>query len=164
MRIRVGEGIDRHRLIEGIPLILGGVELEHPKGLSGHSDGDALFHAVCDALLGALALGDLGQMFSDTDPTNENRDSAQFVKQVAARVRAAGFEIGNVDATIMAEAPRIAPHANTMRENLARALEVDVGLVSVKATRGEKVGPEGKGKAITVRAVALVHSEAGDKA
>jgi 2-C-methyl-D-erythritol 2,4-cyclodiphosphate synthase len=158
MSLRIGEGIDRHRLVEGRALILGGVGIEHSHGLAGHSDGDALTHAICDALLGALALGDLGQHFSDTDPANADRDSLEFLEQVVRRVEEAGWRVANVDATIMAEAPRLAPHVAAMRAALAGAMGVGVGQVSVKATRGEGVGPEGEGRAITVRAVALVES------
>jgi 2-C-methyl-D-erythritol 2,4-cyclodiphosphate synthase len=154
--LRIGEGIDRHRLEEGRPLWLGGVQVPSDQGLSGHSDGDALIHAVCDALLGALALGDLGSLFSDEDPANEGRPSADFLKYVMRRVGAAGYRVSNVDATIMAERPRLAPHAEAMRARLAELLSVTSGQVSVKATRGEGLGPEGEGRAITVRAVALL--------
>jgi 2-C-methyl-D-erythritol 2,4-cyclodiphosphate synthase len=154
--LRVGEGIDRHRLVEGRPLILGGVLVEHDRGLRGHSDGDALTHAVCDALLGALALGDLGGHFSDEDPTHAGRDSLDFLRHVAGLVRQRGWRVANVDATVMAEAPRLAPHVETMRARLAQALGVGVDQVSVKATRGEGVGPEGRGESILARAVALL--------
>jgi len=154
--IRIGEGIDRHPLVVGRPLILGGVPIEHEKGLLGHSDGDALTHAVCDAILGALALGDLGSHFADTDPSQKDRASLEFLREVLALARAGGWRLGNLDATVMAEAPRLAPHLPKMRAELARALEVEFERVSVKATRGEGLGPEGRGEAITARAVVLM--------
>jgi 2-C-methyl-D-erythritol 2,4-cyclodiphosphate synthase len=156
VKIRIGEGIDRHPLIAGRPLILGGVLIEHEKGLSGHSDGDALTHAICDAILGALALGDLGSHFSDSDPAQKDRASLGFLREVMALAKAGGWRLGNLDATVMAEAPRLAPHLPKMRAELARALEVDLKRVSVKATRGEGLGPEGRGEAITAHAVVLM--------
>lgn len=156
MSLRIGEGIDRHRLVMGRPLILGGVGIDHTHGLQGHSDGDALTHAICDALLGALALGDLGQHFSDTDPANAARDSLEFLGHVIHLVEEQGWCVGNVDATVMAEAPRLAPHVAAMRAALAGAMGIALDRVSVKATRGEGVGPEGEGLAITARAIALL--------
>ncbi len=156
MSVRIGEGVDRHRLVEGRPLILGGVSIDHEKGLSGHSDGDALTHAICDAILGALALGDLGQHFPDTDPAHEGRASLEFLHEVVALARGAGWRPGNVDATVMAEAPRLAPHLKTMRAALAGVLQLELNCVSVKATRGEGLGPEGRGEALTARAVVLM--------
>lgn len=158
MSIRVGQGIDRHRLVEGKPLILGGIGIEHSHGLEGHSDGDALTHAICDALLGALALGDLGQHFSDRDPANENRDSLEFLAHVIRLVQQKGWRLGNVDATVMAEAPRLAPHVQAMRAALAGAMGSAPDRISVKATRGEGLGPEGEGRAITAHAVVLLES------
>lgn len=154
--LRIGEGIDRHPLEAGRPLWLGGVEIPGEIGLAGHSDGDALIHAICDALLGALALGDLGTLFSDEDPSNQGRASQDFLRYVMRRVGVAGYRVENVDATIMAERPRLAPHALAMRRRLAELLNVSVDQVSVKATRGEGLGPEGEGRAMTVRAVALL--------
>jgi len=156
MSIRIGEGIDRHRLVEGRPLILGGVGIEHSHGLEGHSDGDALTHAICDALLGALALGDLGQHFSDTDPSNAKRDSLEFLAHVVRLAGQKGWRLGNVDATVMAEHPRLAPHIGAMRAALAGAMSSSLDRISVKATRGEGLGPEGEGLAITARAVVLL--------
>jgi len=156
MKIRVGEGLDRHPLVAGRPLILGGVPIEHEKGLFGHSDGDALTHAVCDAILGALALGDLGSHFADSDPAQKNRASLEFLREVLALAKAGGWRLGNLDATIMAESPPLASHLPKMRAELARALEVELEQVSVKATRGEGLGPEGRGEAITVHAVVLM--------
>jgi len=156
MNLRVGEGIDRHRLVEGRPLILGGVEIPHSHGLLGHSDGDALTHAVCDALLGSLALGDLGGHFSDSDPAQAGRDSLEFLRHVAGLLRQRGWRVANVDATVMTEAPRLAPHVEEMRRRLAQAMGVSLEQVSVKATRGEGLGPEGRGESLLARAVALV--------
>lgn len=163
MSVRIGEGLDRHPLVPGRPLILGGVQIEHDRGLQGHSDGDALTHAICDALLGALALGDLGGHFSDADAANAGRDSQEFLAEVMGRVRAKGFRLGNVDATVMAEAPRLSPYIQAMREQLAATLEVDPSSISVKATRGEGLGPEGRGEAITARAVVLVLPIEGER-
>lgn len=159
--LRVGQGIDRHRLVAGRRLVLGGVEIEHTHGLDGHSDADALLHAICDALLGAIADGDIGQAFSDTDPANAGRDSRTFLRAIHARVRAAGFGVVNVDTTIMAEAPKLAPHVAAMRANVAADLGIEPGRVSVKATRGEGLGPEGRHEAITAHAVVLLAGEGG---
>lgn len=156
MSVRIGEGIDRHRLVEGRALWLGGVEIPHTHGLLGHSDGDAALHALCDALLGAAALGDLGQLFADTDAAHAGRASADFVAEVARRVGEAGYRVGNVDLTIMAERPALAPHRPAMVARIAGLLGVEPGRVSVKATRGEGLGPEGRGECITARCVALL--------
>jgi len=153
---RVGEGFDRHALAEGRRLVLGLVEIAHSHGLVGHSDGDALTHSLCDALLGACALGDLGAHFSDTDPAHAGRDSGDFLADVMRRVRDAGYELVNADCTVIAEAPRLAPHRDAMREALAVRAGVDVERISVKATRGEGLGPEGEGRSIAVRSVVLV--------
>lgn len=163
MTVRIGEGIDRHRMEPGRQLVLGGVSIPFERGLAGHSDGDALLHAVASALLGSLALGDLGQHFPDTDPAWKGRPSSQFVAHVVGLVHARGYRVGNVDATIMAEQPRLAPHLPAMRQNLARLLAVGPDQVSVKATRGEGVGPEGEGRSILARAVALVESAAPER-
>lgn len=154
--LRIGEGFDRHRLEAGRRLVLGLVEIPHTHGLVGHSDGDALTHSLCDALLGACALGDLGALFSDTDPANAGRDSGDFLAEVMRRVRDAGYELVNADCTVIAEAPRLAPHRDAMRERLAVRAGVDVDRLSVKATRGEGLGPEGEGLSIAVRSVVLV--------
>ena len=156
MPIRIGEGLDRHRLVEGRELWLGGLRIAHSHGLEGHSDGDVALHALCNALLGALALGDLGQHFSDRDPRHRNRKSSDFVQAVIAQVHAAGYRLGNADLTIMAEAPMLAPHVLAMRAQIALLCEVDVDRISVKATRGEGVGPEGRGEAMTAHAVVLL--------
>ena len=155
--IRVGEGWDTHALVAGRPLILGGVHIPHPTGLMGHSDADALLHAITDALFGAAALGDIGRHFSDTDPAFKGADSLVLLREAAARVRAAGFEIGNIDSTVVAQAPKLAPHIDAMRRNIAQAVGVDLACVNVKAKTAEKMGPVGEGRAMEARAVALIN-------
>lgn len=159
MDLRIGHGYDRHRLVEGRPLVLGGVRFEHERGLEGHSDADALVHAICDALLGAAALGDLGTHFSDRDPAQEGRDSLEILAEVVALVHGEGYRVVNVDCTVVADAPRLAPRVRAMREEISRTLQIELGRVSVKATRGEKVGPEGREEAISAQAVALLERE-----
>jgi 2-C-methyl-D-erythritol 2,4-cyclodiphosphate synthase len=156
MSLRIGEGWDTHALVAGRPLILGGVHIDHSHGLLGHSDADALLHAITDALLGAAALGDIGRHFPDTDPAFEGADSSALLAEAARRVRAAGWGIANVDATIVAQAPKMAPHIAAMCTNIARALGVEVGAVNVKAKTAEKMGPVGEGRAIEARAVCLL--------
>ena len=152
--MRIGQGYDVHRLVEGRRLILGGVEIPYEKGLLGHSDADVLVHALMDALLGAAALGDIGKLFPDSDPAYEGADSLALLKIVAGRVREAGLEIENVDATVLAQAPKLAPHILQMRGNIAAALCVDP--VSVKATTEEGLGFTGRGEGIAAQAVALL--------
>ena len=154
--IRIGEGWDIHALVEGRKLILGGVEIPHAKGLLGHSDADALLHAITDALLGAAAMGDIGTHFPDTDAAFKGADSAVLLQEAARRVRAQGFEIGNVDSTVIAQAPKLAPHIGAMRESIARALSVAADQVNVKAKTAEKMGPVGEGRAMEARAVVLL--------
>jgi len=154
--IRIGEGWDIHALVEGRKLILGGVEIPHTKGLLGHSDADALLHAITDALLGAAAMGDIGTHFPDTDAAFKGADSALLLQEAARRVRAQGFEIGNVDSTVVAQAPKLAPYIFAMRESIARALSVGVDQVNVKAKTAEKMGPVGEGRAMEARAVVLL--------
>ena len=154
--MRIGEGWDTHALVAGRPLVLGGVTIDHTHGLAGHSDADALAHAITDALLGAAALGDIGRHFPDTDERHRGADSLQLLAEAARRVRAAGFEPGNVDATIIAQAPKMAPHVDAMRERLAQALGVGVERVNVKAKTAEKMGPVGRGESIEARAVCLL--------
>ena len=154
--LRIGEGWDIHALVAGRPLVLGGVTIPHTHGLAGHSDADALAHAITDALLGAAALGDIGRHFPDTDETYRGADSLALLAEAAQRVRAAGVEIGNLDATIVAQAPKMAPHIEAMRERLAGALGLRVGQVNVKAKTAEKLGPVGRGEAIEARAVCLL--------
>lgn len=154
--MRIGTGYDLHRLQVGLPLILGGLRLTFPKGLAGHSDGDALAHAVTDALLGAAALGNIGRHFPDTDPQYGGADSLELLEKAVAMVLEAGFSVSNVDATIIAEAPKLDPHLDAMCENLARCVGVAADRVSVKAKTNEGLGPEGRGEAISVHAVALL--------
>jgi 2-C-methyl-D-erythritol 2,4-cyclodiphosphate synthase len=156
--MRIGEGWDTHALVVGRPLVLGGVTVPHTHGLLGHSDADALAHAITDALLGAAALGDIGRHFPDTDPQLKGADSLALLAEAARRVRAAGYEIGNVDATIIAQAPKLAPHIPAMCERLAQALAVAVDQVNVKAKTAEKMGPVGRGESIEARAVCLLLS------
>jgi 2-C-methyl-D-erythritol 2,4-cyclodiphosphate synthase len=154
---RVGEGWDIHALASGRKLIIGGVHVPFHLGLLGHSDADVLLHAITDALLGAAALGDIGRHFPDTDENFKGADSLALLAEVARRVRAAGFEIGNVDSTVIAQAPRLAPHIQPMRENIARALAVPLEQVNVKAKTAEKMGPVGLGEAMAARAIALIY-------
>jgi 2-C-methyl-D-erythritol 4-phosphate cytidylyltransferase / 2-C-methyl-D-erythritol 2,4-cyclodiphosphate synthase len=154
--VRMGEGWDVHALVAGRPLILGGVHVPHDKGLDGHSDADALAHAITDALLGAAALGDIGRHFPDTDAKFKGADSMLLLAEAAKRVRDAGFEIGNIDSTIVVQAPKMAPHIGAMRERLAAVLGVALDQVNIKAKTAEKMGPVGEGRAIEARAVALL--------
>ncbi len=153
---RIGEGWDTHALVVGRRLVLGGVEIPHSHGLLGHSDADALCHAVTDALFGAAALGDIGHHFPDTDAQFQGADSLALLAEAARRVRAAGFEIGNVDSTVLAQSPRMAPHIPAMRQRLAHALALAIDQVSVKAKTAEKMGPVGRGEAIEARAICLL--------
>ena len=151
--IRVGFGYDAHRLVPGRPLILGGVNIPYDRGLQGHSDADVLLHAACDALLGAAGLGDLGHHFPDADPELEGVSSINLLKRVAAMVRDAGFELQNLDTTVVAQAPKLAPHIQTMISMIADALEVSPRQVSVKATTTEGMGFTGSGEGIAAYAV-----------
>ena len=160
MKIRIGEGWDIHQLVEGRKLILGGVEIPHTKGLLGHSDADALLHAITDALLGAAALGDIGTHFPDTDVQFKGADSTVLLAEAARRVRAKGFGIGNVDSTVIAQAPKLAPHIAAMRARIAEVLQLDIGQVNVKAKTAEKMGPVGEGRAMEARAVVLLEVQA----
>ena len=160
LMMRIGEGWDVHALVPGRALVVGGVTIDHPRGLLGHSDADVLLHAITDALLGAAALGDIGSHFPDTDAQHRGADSLVLLREVGQRVRQAGYEIGNIDATIVAQAPRMAPHIVLMRERIAQALGVAVGQVNVKAKTAEKLGPVGQGQSMEARAVALIISQA----
>ena len=153
---RVGEGWDVHALVPGRKLIIGGVEIPHTLGLLGHSDADVLLHAITDALLGAAALGDIGRHFPDTDPQFKGAKSDVLLAKAARRVRAAGYEIGNVDSTVIAQAPRLAPHIAAMCESIAKALGVSVEQVNVKAKTAERMGPVGQGLAMEARAAAML--------
>ena len=155
--IRVGEGWDVHQLVAGRKLILGGVEVPHTTGLLGHSDADVLLHAITDALLGAAGLGDIGRHFPDTDAQFRGADSAVLLAEAARRVRAAGWEIGNVDSTVIAQAPKLAPHIPAMCQRIATALGLAPDQVNVKAKTAEKLGPVGEGRAMEARAVVLLH-------
>ncbi|MBP6718667.1 MAG: 2-C-methyl-D-erythritol 2,4-cyclodiphosphate synthase [Rhodoferax sp.] len=156
MNIRVGEGWDIHALVEGRKLILGGVEVPFHLGLLGHSDADVLLHAITDALLGAAALGDIGTHFPDTDVRFKGADSAVLLTEAVRRVREKGFEIGNVDSTVIAQAPKLMPYMPAMRASIAQALGVAVDQVNVKAKTAEKMGPVGLGQAMEARAMVLL--------
>ena len=153
---RIGEGWDVHALVPGRPLIIGGVSIPHAMGLLGHSDADVLLHAITDALLGAAALGDIGRHFPDTDERFKGADSCALLAEAARRVRAAGFEIGNIDSTVIAQAPKLATHIAAMCARIAHVLGVAVHQVNVKAKTAEKLGPVGQGLSIEARAVALL--------
>ena len=154
--MRIGTGYDVHKLAEGRKLIIGGVEIPCEKGLLGHSDADVLVHAIMDALLGAAALGDIGKHFPDSDPKYKGADSLMLMREVRRILSENGFEVGNVDATIIAQAPKMSPHIDTMRRNIADALGLDVSQVSVKATTEERLGFTGRGEGISAQAVALI--------
>lgn len=158
MQFRIGEGWDIHALVAGRPLILGGVPVPFDKGLLGHSDADALLHAITDAILGAAALGDIGRHFPDTDVQFQGADSAVLLTEAMRRVRATGLELGNLDATVIAQAPKMAPFIELMRQRIATILGVNLSQINVKAKTSEKMGPVGTGQAIEARAVALLFS------
>lgn len=154
--MRIGQGYDVHQLVAGRKLIIGGVEIPHEKGLLGHSDADVLLHAICDALLGAAALGDIGRHFSDADAKYKNIDSRILLRESLHLVREQGYRVGNVDATIIAQAPKMAPHIFQMVENIAADLRVEKSAVNVKATTTEKLGLTGRGEGIAAQAVVLL--------
>ncbi len=156
MSFRIGQGFDVHAFAKGRKLILGGVEITHPVGLLGHSDADVLTHALCDALLGAAALGDIGHLFPDSDDSYKGADSLVLLAEVMQQVRAKGYELSNADVTVIAQAPKLAPHIAVMRKKLAAAMQVDVNQISVKATTTEKLGFTGRGEGIAAQAVALL--------
>ncbi|SFR97235.1 2-C-methyl-D-erythritol 2,4-cyclodiphosphate synthase [Mitsuaria sp. PDC51] len=160
LNFRIGEGWDTHQLVAGRPLILGGITIPHTHGLLGHSDADALAHAITDALLGAAALGDIGKLFPDTAAEFKGADSMVLLAEAYRRVKAQGWVIGNVDTTIVAQQPKMAPHIPAMRERLAQVLGIDAGQVNVKAKTAEKMGPVGELKAIEARAVCLLVRDA----
>ena len=155
-RLRIGEGWDTHALVPDRPLVLGGVTIPHTHGLLGHSDADALCHAITDALFGAAALGDIGHHFPDTDQRFKGADSVALLAEAARRVRAAGWEIANIDSTIVAQSPKLAPHIAAMRQRLSLALGIGLDQVNVKAKTAEKMGPVGRGESIEARAVCLL--------
>ena len=157
MNFKIGHGYDVHQLTEGRELIIGGVNIPHKMGLLGHSDADVLLHAISDSLLGALALGDIGKHFPDTDEAYKGADSLVLLACVYELVKAKGYEIGNIDATILAQAPKLAPYIPQMRLNIARALETEIDRVNIKATTEEKLGFTGEEKGIAAHAVCLVY-------
>ena len=154
--MRIGHGYDVHQLVEGRKLIVGGVEIPHTLGLLGHSDADVLLHAVSDALLGACAMGDIGGMFPDTDPEWEGADSLKLLEAVVSRIRQAGYEVENVDATLIAQKPKMKPYIDQMRANIAAACQTEIGAVSVKATTEEHLGFTGREEGISAHAVVLL--------
>lgn len=154
--MRIGFGYDVHRLVTGRPLILGGVHIPYRKGLRGHSDADVLIHSIIDALLGAAALGDIGTFFPDNDPSYKDIDSRILLRKIIERIHDAGFKIGNIDADICAETPRLNPFINEMRENLAQDLQTDIGAISIKATTEEGLGFTGRGEGISSYCIALL--------
>ena len=154
--MRIGQGIDVHALVAGRRLVIGGVEIAHDKGLAGHSDADVLLHAICDALLGAAALGDIGWHFPDSNPAYSNVDSRELLRATGKKIAAAGYRVVNLDATIIAQAPRMAPHVAKMIGNIASDLGLKPAAVSVKATTTEKLGLIGRGEGIAAQAVALI--------
>lgn len=154
--MRIGQGYDVHRLTEGRKLVLGGVEIPYEKGLLGHSDADVLTHAVMDALLGALALGDIGGHFPDTDQRYQDADSIELLKQVRKLIEREGYRVGNIDCTVAAQAPKLKPYIAKMRENLSAALQIDCSQVSVKATTEEGLGITGNGDGMTATAICLL--------
>ena len=156
-KLRIGEGWDTHALVPGRKLVIGGIDIPHERGLLGHSDADVLAHAITDALYGAAGLGDIGRHFPDTDAQFRGADSAELLAEAARRVRAAGYSIGNVDSTVVAQAPRLAAHIPGMRECIAKALQVAPDQVNVKAKTAERLGPVGQGLAMEARAVALIY-------
>ena len=156
--MRIGQGFDTHALVAGRRLVIGGVDIPHDKGLAGHSDADVLIHAVCDALLGAAGLGDIGMHFPDSDPRYKGIDSRKLLFETRQLVRERGFHVANVDATIIAQAPRMAPHIPAMRANIASDLGIDADAVNVKAKTTEKLGFVGRGEGIAAEAVVLLTS------
>lgn len=156
--MRIGHGYDVHRFAENRELILGGVKLEYPLGLLGHSDADVLLHAISDALLGAAALGDIGKHFPDTDPQYKGANSLELLRQVGQKVMEAGYRVGNIDVTVIAQAPKLRPYIGKMEENIAAALEISVGQVNVKATTEEKLGFTGNMEGMACHAVCLLEN------
>ena len=162
MTIRIGEGWDVHALVAGRRLILGGVEIPHSMGLLGHSDADVLLHAITDALLGAAALGDIGRHFPDTSADFKNADSWVLLQRTGQLVADKGYAVINIDSTVVAQAPKLAPYIDKMRDRIAAALSIDVGAVNVKAKTAEKMGPVGEGKSMEARAVVLLGTTSTD--
>ncbi len=163
MDFRIGHGYDVHQLREGLPLVLGGIRIAHDKGFVAHSDGDVAIHAICDALLGAAALGDIGLHFPDTSADYAGIDSRILLRRVTDLLREKGYTIGNIDCTIRMQTPKLRPHIDAMRMALANAMEIDFDRVSVKATTTERLGFEGREEGVSVSAVALIHRLADDQ-
>ena len=159
MDIRIGQGYDVHALAEGLRLVLCGVEIEHTKGCVAHSDGDVAIHALCDAMLGALALGDIGKLFPDSDPQYKGIDSTKLLRVVVERIESEGFRIGNIDITIAMQRPKLRPHIDLMRQRLAEVIGIDTNRVSVKATTTEHLGFEGREEGVSATAVTLLIKE-----
>lgn len=159
MDIRIGQGYDVHALAEGLRLVLCGIEVEHTKGCVAHSDGDVAIHALCDALLGALALGDIGKLFPDSDPQYKGIDSTKLLRVVVDRIESEGYKVGNVDITIAMQRPKLRPHIDNMRERLAQVIGIDTNRVSVKATTTERLGFEGREEGVSATAVTLLIKE-----
>lgn len=157
MDIRVGHGFDVHALADGLRLVICGVEIEHTKGCVAHSDGDVAIHAICDSLLGALALGDIGKLFPDSDPQFKGIDSRKLLKHVVDIITEKGYTISNIDCTIAMQRPKLRPHIDTMRERLAEVIDIDVDRISVKATTTEHLGFEGREEGVSATAVALIY-------
>ncbi|MBK1674321.1 2-C-methyl-D-erythritol 2,4-cyclodiphosphate synthase [Ectothiorhodospira shaposhnikovii] len=158
MKFRIGHGYDVHAFMEGDHLIIGGVQVPHHKAFKAHSDGDVLMHAVSDAILGAAALGDIGRHFPDTDPAYKGADSRVLLREVLAKVQALGWQVGNLDATLVAQAPKMSPHVEQMRANLAADLQIDLAQVNVKATTTERLGFAGREEGIAAHAVVMLVS------
>ena len=158
MEFRTGIGYDLHRFAKGRALVLGGVPIEHDRGLLGHSDGDIVLHALCDALLGAAALGDIGELFPDTDPAHKNADSRRFVTRVLERIRSAGWRVGNVDLIIHAETPKLTPYKDRIRQTIADLLDIPISAVGLKATTNEGLDAIGRGEAMACWATALLEA------
>lgn len=154
--MRIGQGFDIHALVEGRRLIIGGVDIPYERGLAGHSDADVLIHAVCDALIGAAGLGDIGTLFPDSDPKYKNVDSRNLLREVSALLEESDFRVINIDATIIAQAPKMAPHIGRMRENLAADLGITPGALNIKAKTAERLGALGRGEGIAAEVVALI--------
>ena len=157
--IRVGQGYDVHRLVEGRKLVIGGVEIEHEKGLDGHSDADVLLHAISDAILGAASLGDIGKHFPDTDDSYKDADSLELLKICAAKVKEKGYQIDNIDSIIVAQRPKMSPYIEKMRDNIASALGLEAEYINIKATTEEKLGFTGTEQGISAHAIALISKE-----
>ena len=157
MNFRIGHGYDVHRLVPGRPLCLGGVILPYDKGLLGHSDADVLIHAICDAILGSMAAGDIGKLFPDTDQAYKNIDSKILLQRLNQLLHENGWEITNLDTTLVMEAPKVAPYIKQMQSSIATILNTDITAISIKATTTEGMGPEGRGECISAHAVVLIH-------